>query len=192
MQLCTVQGDTPSCCSSVTPSQSPCGSSCQSGLRPRYLDIKPVYVSTQVSHAVHVSAVSTHVSQVSHEQGSVYREYRPRAAAESVSSVSPAADVHQQLLQLLSSAAQLPPPSPLSLRQLECGLEQRYEQQSSDPESSGEEAYKGEDYDDVITLRHNLQLAQNSTSLLRQCQCQRPRVELIAIMNYDNYASPTA
>ena len=137
-------------------------------------------------------SVSTHVSQVSHEQGSVYREYRPRAAAESVSSVSPAADVHQQLLQLLSSAAQLPPPSPLSLRQLECGLEQRYEQQSSDPESSGEEAYKGEDYDYVITLRHNLQLAQNSTSLLRQCQCQRPRVELIAIMNYDNYASPTA
>ena len=137
-------------------------------------------------------SVSTHVSQVSHEQGSVYREYRPRAAAESVSSVSPAADVHQQLLQLLSSAAQLPPPSPLSLRQLECGLEQRYEPQSSDPESSGEEAYKGEDYDYVITLRHNLQLGQNSTSLLRQCQCQRPRVELIAIMNYDNYASPTA
>ena len=143
MQLCTVQGDTPSCCSSATPSQSPCGSSCQSGLRPRYLDIKPVYVSTQVSHAgARVSSVHTRV-QVSHEQGSVYREYRPRAA-ESVSSVSPAADVHQQLLQLLSSAAQLPPPSPLSLRQLECGLEQRYEAQSSDPESSGEEAYKGE------------------------------------------------
>ena len=101
---------------------------------------------------------------MSHEQGSVYREYRPRAA-ESVSSVSPAADVHQQLLQLLSSAAQLPPPSPLSLRQLECGLEQRYEAQSSDPESSGEEAYKGEDYDYDATASQQ-QLAQESTSVL--------------------------
>ena len=113
-----------SCCSSI--SHSPCGSSCQE--RPRYLDIKPVYVR-----------------DVSHEQGNVYREHVTRVSGhvDDSSCSSQPDNVHQQLLNILNSASKLPAASPLSSKRLDTySFEHSYDNQSSD-ESTADDSYKG-------------------------------------------------
>ena len=121
-----------SCCSSITHSPS-CGSSCPDRERPQYLDIKPLYVR-----------------DVAQEHDNVYREYRTRVSgppprADSTCSSQPD-NVHQQLLNILSSASKLPtsmsPVSPVTCKR-NYSFDHSYDNQSSDSSGSPEHSYKG-------------------------------------------------
>lgn len=121
-----------SCCSSITHSPS-CGSSCPERERPQYLDIKPLYVR-----------------DVAQEHDNVYREYRTRVTREtrdqdSTCSSQPGGDnVHQQLLNILSSASKLPTTmSHVSTCKRNYSFDHSYDNQSSDSSGGPEHSYRG-------------------------------------------------